>query len=162
MKSRACHISVWLLLPCFVLLNGCGNPPGAPTEQRGSIEAAAVLLPDSVAADSINVILDTQPLGEYSNPCLIENVYAGKHLLEVSAQLILTNDTLEYYGSPQLVEVHPDQKTSTFFALSTDLSVAPYEGYLAPGFELYDLDSNQVSLEGLSGEVVLLYFFTST
>lgn len=43
-----------------------------------------------------------------------------------------------------------------------DLQIVPLDGRAAAGFTLEDLAGGTVSLAGLRGSVVLLYFWTST
>ena len=156
------------LLLIALLIWGCGDPPSTAVDIRfGSIQVDGRLLPDSSAADSIWILVDPDPDSIYTqvyfpNPHILTELPAGTHLLAVGTVARYESDTLAYYSVPRLVEVQPAQITTATFALTTNIPTAPREGYIAPDFQLYDLDSNLVSLSGLSGEIVLLYFFTST
>jgi len=143
---------------CAIGLYGCGDPPTNAVEQRGSILVRGILPNDSLA-DSVNIKLDNEMLGVFLNPHTVVGLYAGKHLLEIGSVQVQDTTTLTYFSAPRLVEVLHNLVTTADFEL---VAQGPYPGNPAPDFELYDLDSNLVSLSGLAGKVVLLYFFEST
>lgn len=151
-------IAIVAFIAAVVVLWGCGDPPTTAVEQRGAIEVTGILPNDSLT-DSITITLDEDSLGCFANPHCCENLLAGTHLVGVGAMDHQGDTTVEYWSMPQLVEVRFDETTLVEFHLVTE---APYVGNVAPDFALYDLDSNLVSLSGLEGEVVMLYFFTST
>lgn len=165
MKSEFERSRLWiaaaLLLGATLFLWSCGDLPTAAVEQRGSIEVGGVL-PDNSPADSIHVTLDEDLLGYFPNPHIIENLLVGTYWVEVRTTALYESDTLDYYSELQKVKVSHKQTTIATFPLDTDIPVSPYAGYVAPDFELNDIESNLVSLSGLAGEVVLLYFFTAT
>ena len=165
MSAALRHVPIGMaalaLLAASLLLWSCGNPPTSAVEQRGSIEVQGFLLPGNMPADSIRITLDEDSLGYFPNMYTLEGIIAGTHRLDIATRAIYGVDTLDYYSAPQEVEVAANQKAVAEFALSTDIPESPYEGYMAPDFELYDLDSSIVSLSELEGQVVLLYFFTT-
>jgi len=158
--DRQTHLAITAIPLIFstFLIWGCGDPPTTAVEQRGSIEVRGMMT-DSTLADSIHITLDDTFLGSFPNPHICENILAGTHLVEVGSIDVQSDTVVEYWSTPQLVEVLPNATTLTEFTLVTE---APYVGNIAPDFDLRDLDSNLVSLSGSAGEVVLLYFFTAT
>lgn len=144
------------------LLCGCGDPPTTAMDWVGSIEVEGKLLPDSSSADSISIKLDGNNLGYFPCPHILTDLFAGTHQVEVTTIARYEQDTLQYFSEPKNVTVEPGQTVSAVFTLATDIPESPYAGYMAPDFQLYDLDSNLVSLSGLADQVVLLYFFAST
>jgi hypothetical protein len=143
-------------------MNGCGDPPTTPVEQRGNIEIHATLLPQNTPADSIFVVLDGDTLGYVSNPHLCADLYAGKHFVSVKTVAQYLADTLEYFSTPAYITVQAGQTAQAMFSLTTEIPVSPYVGYRAPDFSLCDLNGDSVRLSQQTGKVVLLYFFTGT
>ena len=156
-----------VLLALTLLFWGCGDPPTTAVEQRGSIEISGFLLPDTNLAkldttdvadvDSINIKLDDDSLGYFDNPYKIENVIAGIHQLQVISwwrSEIL--DSSFKFQRTDVITVEPKVVNTEDFYL---IRGGPYIGNPAHDFELYDLNSNLVSLSGSAGKVVLLYFF---
>jgi hypothetical protein len=143
-----------------MLLWNCGEAPPAPEEWTGTVVVTAVL-PDDSLPDSIEITLDGALLGQFANPHTL-SVVAGVHLLEVSAEVEVAEDSIITYSSaPQRVEVLDDQEIQLAVQLTTDIE-APYVGYKAPDFRLTDLAGDSVRLEDLSGKIALLYFFSFT
>jgi hypothetical protein len=137
---------------------GCGDTPSAPEEQVGSIQVYG-MLPDSTQAEHIGITLDDIDLGIFDNPHTVEDVQAGLHKLEVMTWDTIAPDEIEQYYSMTFVEVDPQQVSVAELSLTQE---GPFVGNPAPDFSLYDLDSNLVSLSGLEGKVLLLYFFSNT
>ncbi len=144
----------------LALVWSCGETPPAPEEWTGVITVTAVL-PDDSLPDSIEITLDDVLLGRFANPHTL-SVIAGVHLLEVSAEVEVAEDSIITYSSaPQRVEVLDEQEIQLAVHLTTDV-VAPYVGYKAPDFNLADLDGDSVRSADLSGRIALLYFFSFT
>ena len=134
-----------------MILWGCGTPPGAPPDQlRGNILVTGVLPNDSLP-DSIEILIDDAAWGLFANPHLCEDVAAGTHLVEVLAREVATAETIEYSGAQQ-VAIVPDSTIETQFSLLG----------LAPNFALADIGGDSIWMDSLRGQVVLLYFFSST
>jgi hypothetical protein len=147
------------LLLALVLLAGCGDPPNDPEMWMGSIEVRGQLGATG-PADSLHIILDDDTLGYRHNPYTIENVMAGTHQLLIRTVTVVQQDTLVWFCAPHSVVVGHDQKTLAALTLQTNVPVSPHPGCQAPDFALNDLDGNPITLDGLSGEVALLYFFS--
>lgn len=162
--SNQCGGGAWIIvwIAAILCLNGCGDPPTTPVEQRGDIEIYGILLPQNVPADSIFVVLDGDTLGYVSNPHLCTDLYAGKHFISVKTVAPYLADTLEYLSSPAYVTVTDGQTSPAIFSLTTEIPVSPYVGYRAPDFSLCDLNGDTVRLSDQTGKVILLYFFTGT
>ncbi|GEM_PF-1316906 len=165
MRSMRRHIRISItasipLLLIVLLLGGCGDAPTTATDWVGNLQVLGTLQ-GGQPADSLLISLDGDTLGYLPNPHTFENLIAGEHFLGVYTVARYENDTLEYFCQPKTVSVNPGQTTVAEFSLITDIPESPYPGYVAPDFALYDLDSNLVSLSGLNGKIVLLYFFES-
>ncbi len=156
-------VAAFLLIAAFMIWN-CGDTPTSADEEMGSIEVRGYL-PNNDPADSIIISLDGDSLGIFLNPYILENLIAGIHQLEVRSRDIFAPDSIiNYYSPPTKVKVWNGLSIPWNFALVADvIPVSPYAGYMAPDFELYDLDTNLVSLSDLTNanKVALLYFFSS-
>jgi len=120
------------LLLLLLFLIGCGDPPGnAPTlpppiEWTGSISIDAEIDVDgnTIQPDSINVVLDSDTLGTYPNPCTIEEVIEGNHTVATYYR----SDELITYTSPQQdVQVSYNQIS----AMSVRLTRADLRGLIS-------------------------------
>jgi hypothetical protein len=150
MVSTGLSISVTGLI-CGAMIMSCGNPPGSAQVQMGDIEIHATLPPNSTLADSVTVVLDADTLGTFANPHTVYSVVAGSHWLDVRY-----SDSVTDYQYSDAIIVGSGQTTQANWTLT---AAGAYPGNPAPNFTVYDLDSNLVSLSGLSGKIVLLYFF---
>jgi hypothetical protein len=149
---RILDVTIATLALCAVLLCGCETESILPPpELRGDLEVLGFTVPDGEHPDSINIALDGDSLGWFSNPHVFAGIYAGTHLVEISVFKAVDTTMVEYSGAASAI-IEASQ------SLQLDIAMLG----LAPDFELYDLDSNLVSMSNLSGQVVLLYFFHST
>jgi hypothetical protein len=148
------------LIVLLVTMIGCGDPPQAPMELRGNIIVRGTL-PDGNLADSMQITLDDVNLGySLNNPDTLMNLWAGSHRISVKTYQTYQGSILEYLNIPHMVMVASAQTTVDVCSLTADIPFAPYEGFMAPDFSTYDLDSNLVCLDSLAGKVALLYFWS--
>jgi hypothetical protein len=153
---------IWVgLVVLALLMMGCGDPPQAPTEQRGNVIVQGTL-PDGNLADSMQITLDDVDLGYHLNPDTLMNLWAGTHRVSVKTYQNYQGDTLEYLNIPHMVIVGSTLTSVDVCSLTADIPSAPYVGFMAPNFSTYDLDSNLVCLDSLAGKVALLYFWSFT
>ncbi len=138
-----------LVLLGFLIWSGCGKLPlPLPDILTGSIKIIAM---DTLAIDSVHVVLDDAEMGHFQNPYVLDNVVVGTHKLFVQDKLGAS--------STDLIEVKKDEITSSTFILQT---IGPYLGNTAPAFSTTDIQENQITSESLKGKVVLLAFFEHT
>lgn len=166
MKTTRNLYTIGFLIPLStaLMLWSCGEAPNVVDEQRGSIEVRGYL-PNNELADSVIISLDGDSLGMFLNPHVAENILAGIHQLEVKSRQVFNPDSIVlYYSTPMEVTVQNGATVLQEFNLVADIPVSPYAGYMAPYFELYDLDTNLVTLTDLTNadNVALLYFFHSS
>jgi hypothetical protein len=127
----------------------CGQSPSeAPPVLTGLLKISATV--DSVAVDSMIVVLDDLPIGIHANPFVLPGVLSGVHQVNI----IKTDPTDAIYFStiPQLVFVPPYDTARVKFLLTK----------LAPDFEKLTLGGEKVRLKNFLGQVVLLVFFSHT
>jgi hypothetical protein len=148
-----------LVFVTALLFWGCGDPPQAPTEQRGNVIVRGTL-PDGNLADSMQITLDDNNLGYHTNPDTLTNLWAGTHRISVKTYQNYQGSILEYLNIPHMVTVGPAQTTVDVCSLTADIPIAPYVGFRAPDFNTLDLDSQIVCLDSLSGKVALIYFWS--
>ena len=141
----------WMLLvPIAVgLMLNCGKAPSdVPAPQLGTIRISAQI--DTTLVDSMDVILDNIPRGQFANPCTFEGIEAGRHQVAVSKED--QSSSIDFSASPQRVSVHPDAIADVVFALTK----------FAPDFTLKNLDDEDISLANYRGKVALLVFYIHT
>ncbi|MCK5147749.1 hypothetical protein KAR48_13405 [bacterium] len=131
----------------------CGKTPAnMPEIIPGSIRISAQ---DEIRIDSINVILDDEPLEQYANPVLMEDITPGTHALSVAT----LSGVEQFY--PQLL-VASDQVTEVAPLLDVGPARRPFEGYTAPDFSALTLDSTYIGSSDYTGNVTLLFFILDT
>jgi hypothetical protein len=140
------------------LLWGCGDPPTAvPTELRGSIQVEGRLTTDSSLVDPLHIVLDGDTLGYFTHPIILEDLYAGVHRIDASAEVASGSDTVLYSN---LLKT----RDFTVFENETTVATCSLQILIAPDFSLYDIDTTLVTLSTFDAadEIVILYFFEST
>lgn len=157
--TRGGFLTYFCVIAAAMLLAGCGDPPGTPVQQQGTLIVRGVL-PGGALADSVHIILDQDTLGYHANPDTLINLWAGTHWLETKTVGYYQDSLAEYLGIPGAVVIDNEQTTVTTCSLTAEIPVAPYVNFKAPGFTCYDLDSNLVCLDSLQGRVVVLYFWS--
>jgi hypothetical protein len=106
---------------------------------------------DTLAVDSVRVLLDDIDMGRFGNPSVLEEIAVGTHKLYVRDNTGAS--------STDLVEVVQDEITTTTIWLQT---FGAYVGNTAPAFVANDIQGNPISSETLKGKVVLLALFEHT
>ena len=134
-----------ILLFLWLLVVGCGDsPPDMPTPvpNTGTIVVTGYVqpAPDSTFyTDSIGVILDGDSLGFYVNPCTIDNIPVGFHVIKV--YFFLSGEMVS--GCARSVEV--------IFAETTDIRIRMAAGgvvVINADYEGQTRDSLGVGLDG--------------
>ena len=146
---------ILLLLPIFW---SCGDPPAAPpADQVGSIEVLSFYVLDTATPDTaypqvMNITLDDDSLGYFSNPNVLNDVVAGLHRLQIVAWDSVNADSVGKFDTIRVSDGGFEQVEFTLASM-----VAP--GNPAPFFEIFDYDSNLIAIDSFNGQVLLLYLF---
>ena len=142
---------LYIILILYVLLNCvCGKKPSSPpAEKYGSLSITTIY--QGNLTDSLTLSLDDQVMGNFKNPCLYNNVTAGRHKVSASYNRL--------YSGAEMVDVKRNETTDVTLELD---EASPYEGSHAPNLEMTDIEGNLVNLENYHGRSILIIFMEYT
>lgn len=141
--------AILISLICAII-GGCGLPPSAPLPvQTGSIRIVAQ---DMSRIDSITIFIDSVSIGKKKNPCTINDIVPGRHIVTVETEI--GTDTSAF--TMDSVYVYPNSRSDYAFVIGTP---NPYPGGIAPKFTAIDVYDNPISLADYKEKIVVLIFF---
>lgn len=142
--------------PVYRLLVAFNTTVAIETKMSSTGVLAVSPLIDNQPVDSCCIRLDGIVTStEGINPAVIRSVTTGTHSISVSTSI----DTIHYEG--WRCDAVVSAAETTFVDIDMQ-SVSPYVGFHSPDINCLDIDGRMCSLSEHWGEVIFLYFFTST